>query len=57
MPQVTARKIGGYPVLVANPEAETARVNLFLGGKLDEAAMARAVEPALYRERTDRPVG
>jgi hypothetical protein len=43
-----------YPALVANPETETARVNLFLGGKLDEAAMARAVEPALYRERIDR---
>ena len=40
-----------YPALVANPKEETARVNAFLGGQLDEAAMARAVDPTLYRER------
>jgi hypothetical protein len=43
-----------YPTLVANPTAEAARINAFLDGKLDEAAMARAVDPALYRERADR---
>ena len=41
-----------YPALVADPAAEAARVNAFLGGGLDEAAMARAVDPALYRERS-----
>ena len=40
-----------YPALVADPAAEAARVNTFLGGSLDEAAMARAVDPALYREK------
>ena len=40
-----------YPVLVADPAAEAARVNVFLGGSLDEAAMARSVDPALYREK------
>jgi hypothetical protein len=40
-----------YPALVTNPAAEAARVNAFLGGGLDEAAMAAAVHPELYRER------
>ncbi len=40
-----------YPELVAHPAAAVARVNEFLGGGLDEAAMARAVDPALYREK------
>ena len=40
-----------YPALVADPSAEAARVNAFLGGGLDEAAMARAVDPSLYREK------
>ena len=40
-----------YPELVADPAREAARVNAFLGGGLDEAAMARAVDPALYREK------
>lgn len=40
-----------YPMLVADPAAETARINAFLGGGLDETAMAQAVDPALYRER------
>ncbi len=40
-----------YPALVADPAAEAARVNAFLGGGLDEAAMACAVDPALYREK------
>ncbi len=40
-----------YPMLVADPAAELARVNAFLGGGLDEAAMARAVDPTLYREK------
>ena len=40
-----------YPALVADPAGEAARVNAFLGGGLDEGAMARAVDPALYREK------
>ena len=39
-----------YPELVADPARVAASVNVFLGG-LDEAAMAAAVDPALYRER------
>ena len=40
-----------YPELVAGPAGTAAAVNAFLGGGLDEAAMTRAVDPALYRER------
>ena len=40
-----------YPELVARPAETAARLNAFLGGSLDEAAMARAVDPALYREK------
>ena len=40
-----------YPELVAEPTRVAAAVNAFLGGALDEAAMARAVDPTLYRER------
>ena len=41
-----------YPALVQTPGLEAARVNAFLGGGLDEAAMARAVDPTLYREKS-----
>ncbi|RMF23158.1 MAG: sulfotransferase family protein [Deltaproteobacteria bacterium] len=40
-----------YAQTVADPGATAARVNEFLGGGLDEAAMAAAVDPALYRQR------
>jgi hypothetical protein len=40
-----------YPALVADPAAEAARINAFLGGSLDEAAIESAVDPALYREK------
>ena len=40
-----------YPSLVADPATEAARINAFLGGGLDEAEMARAVDPSLYREK------
>ena len=40
-----------YPALIADPAAEMARVNAFLGSVLDETAMARAVDPKLYREK------
>ncbi len=38
-----------YPYLVANPAVEAARINTFLGGSLDETAMAQAVDPVLHR--------
>jgi hypothetical protein len=45
-----------YPALVAEPKAEVAQVNAFLDGKLDETAMAGAVDSTLYHERIGRPV-
>jgi predicted AlkP superfamily phosphohydrolase/phosphomutase/tetratricopeptide (TPR) repeat protein len=41
-----------YHRTLANPEDAAARVNAFLGGGLDETAMAEAVEPQLRRERS-----
>ena len=41
-----------YPELIEHPAAAAARVNAFLDGSLDEAAMAKAVDPALYREKS-----
>lgn len=40
-----------YNDLIARPADEARRVNVFLGGTLDETAMAAAVEPSLYRNR------
>ncbi len=40
-----------YAATIADPSAMSARINAFLGGGLDEAAMAAAVDPALYRQR------
>lgn len=40
-----------YGDVLADPAAEAARVADFLGLRLDVAAMAGAVEPALYRNR------
>ena len=39
-----------YEAAVADPAAAAARVNVFLGGMLDERAMAAAVEPLLRRQ-------
>jgi hypothetical protein len=36
---------------IAEPTVIAGRVNFFLGGHLDETAMAAAVEPRLYRQR------
>ena len=36
---------------LTNPAAVAARVNSFLGGSLNESAMAEAVDPSLHRER------
>lgn len=37
--------------LIHSPEKEASRINVFLGGGLDEAAMAAAVDPALHRNK------
>jgi predicted AlkP superfamily phosphohydrolase/phosphomutase/tetratricopeptide (TPR) repeat protein len=42
-----------YGETVADPAAQARRVNAFLGGKLDESAMAAAVDPGLYRQRQE----
>jgi len=40
-----------YHEPVADPVGHAARTNAFLGGALDEAAMAGAVDPTLYRQK------
>jgi hypothetical protein len=40
-----------YNDVLLEPSAHVARVNAFLGGKLNESAMARVVDPSLYRNR------
>jgi hypothetical protein len=40
-----------YAEAVADPAAAARRVNAFLGGSLDEAAMATAVKASLYRNK------
>jgi hypothetical protein len=45
-----------YHDLIAGPEAAARRLAEFLGGQLDVAAMAGAVDPTLYRNRLgERP--
>jgi len=39
-----------YPGLVAAPQAGATALSRFLGGGLDEGAMAAAIEPALHRQ-------
>jgi acyl transferase domain-containing protein len=41
-----------YAELITRPEHEARRVSDFLSGAADCAAMARAVDPSLYRNRT-----
>jgi LPS sulfotransferase NodH len=43
-----------YPQVVADPAAAAARLADFVGADLDAGAMASAVEPRLYRERSAR---
>ena len=40
-----------YAGVLANPAAEAARLNEFLGGQLDVTRMAAVAEPKLYRNR------
>lgn len=39
--------------VIEDAEREAKRINEFLGGALDEAAMSAAVNPSLYRQRSD----
>ena len=41
-----------YAAAIDDPAATAAQINRFLGGKLDEAAMAASVDPTLYRNRS-----
>ena len=40
-----------YKEVVEHPEEQAARVSEFLSGKADAAAMAKTVDPSLYRNR------
>ena len=40
-----------YNALLENPSGPVRQINRFLGGRLDEAAMAGVVDPNLYRQR------
>jgi hypothetical protein len=40
-----------YQRILAEPESQIARIAAFLGCPLDTAAMAAAIDPALYRQR------
>lgn len=49
-PDVAALDVD-YRSVLKSAAPEAGRINAFLGGGLDEAAMAAAVEPSLYRQR------
>jgi hypothetical protein len=49
-PNVAALRVR-YKALVERPADEVARLNEFLGGRLDVARAAGAVDPSLYRNR------
>jgi len=40
-----------YHEALADPAGTARRINAFLGGNLDEAAMQRAVDPSLRRQK------
>lgn len=42
-----------YNQLLASPAEHLARLNAFLGGRWNEAAMRQVVDPRLYRQRLD----
>jgi broad-specificity NMP kinase len=42
-----------YSDIIADPEKAAGQINAFLGGQLDVAGMATAVDPHLYRNRAD----
>ncbi len=43
-----------YTEMIAEPLAAAEKINQFLGGGLDVQAMARAVDPNLYRKKNNR---
>lgn len=43
-----------YAGTIREPRIVAARINQFLGGGLDETAMAGVVDPELYRNRIER---
>ncbi|MEM9414374.1 MAG: sulfotransferase [Planctomycetota bacterium] len=45
----------GFREMFDNPTAEMDKIAAFLGGGLDVDAMARAVDPSLYRNRQPKP--
>jgi len=40
-----------YSEVLADPQPQIAKINDFLGGTLDATAMAKMVDPDLYRNR------
>jgi hypothetical protein len=40
-----------YRDVLTNPKEQASKINVFLGGGLDERAMAEVVDPDLYRNR------
>lgn len=46
-----------YNALMADPATELAKVNEFLGGRLDVPAMTATVDKSLYRNRKAEPAG
>lgn len=40
-----------YNNMLANPTPQVRKINRFLGGNLDEAAMLEVIDPQLYRQR------
>lgn len=51
-PNFTALEVP-YREAIADPAGVAARLDRFLGGRLDVARMAAAVDPALYRNRSE----
>jgi hypothetical protein len=47
-----ARVASGESGMIADPLVTAARINQFLGGGLDVAKMAAAIDPALHRIRS-----
>jgi hypothetical protein len=40
-----------YNKMIEDPKPLVRKINLFLGGELDESAMLRVVDPQLYRQQ------
>jgi hypothetical protein len=40
-----------YNSMLVNPTPQIRKINQFLGGNLDEAAMLEVIDPQLYRQR------